>query len=72
MSSQIYLVGDKEQLVVAGLSARLLPAQSVNLVFEFSNGAAPLELQAPVTVPLSPAPVRSFCVTSAIAALVLR
>jgi hypothetical protein len=29
---------------------------SVNLVFEFSNGAAPLTLQAPVATPLSPAP----------------
>ena len=56
MSSVIYLAADKEQLVASGLSDRLLPAQAVNLVFEFSNGAKALELQAPVTVPLSPAP----------------
>jgi hypothetical protein len=32
---------------------------SVNLVFEFSNGAPALVLRAPVAVPLSPAPRES-------------
>lgn len=54
--SEIFLASDPQQLLAVGLSDRLLPAQSVNLVFEFSNGAEPLELQAGVTVPLSPAP----------------
>jgi hypothetical protein len=48
--------GDAESLQVQGLSAQLRPGMSVNLVFEFSNGAAPLTLQAPVGIPLSPAP----------------
>ena len=51
-----FLPGDKESLVAAGLSDRLVSGRSVNLTFEFSNGAAPLVLQAPVGVPLSPAP----------------
>jgi hypothetical protein len=48
--------GDAESLQVQGLSAQLRPGMSVNLIFEFSNGAAPLTLQAPVGIPLSPAP----------------
>jgi hypothetical protein len=54
-----FLAGDQQQLVVFGLTDRLLPGMSVNLVFEFSNGAAPLVIPAPVTVPLSPAPRES-------------
>ena len=51
-----FLPGDEQQLQVFGLTARALPAMAVNLVFEFSNGAPALVLQAPVAVPLSPAP----------------
>jgi hypothetical protein len=54
-----FLPGDAETLQVQGLSAALRPGMSVNLVFEFSNGAAPLTLQAPVGIPLSPAPRES-------------
>jgi hypothetical protein len=43
-------------LTVAGLSDRLAPGSAVSMTFEFSNGAQPLTLQAPVGVPLSPAP----------------
>src|SRR6185436_16154403 len=54
-----FLPGDTESLQIQGLSGRLRPGMEVNLVFEFSNGAAPLTLQAPVAVPLSPAPRES-------------
>jgi hypothetical protein len=54
-----FLPGDTQSLQVQGLSDKLLPGMSVNLVFEFSNGAAPLTLQAPVGIPLSPAPRES-------------
>jgi hypothetical protein len=50
-----FLAGDPEQLVVYGLTGRLVSGMSVNLVLEFSNGADPLELKAPMAVPLSPA-----------------
>jgi hypothetical protein len=54
-----FLPGDQQQLVVFGLTGPLMPGMSVNLVFEFSTGAAPLEIKAPVTVPLSPGPRES-------------
>lgn len=50
-----FLPGDTQQLQVIGLTGRLGPGMSVNLVFEFSNGAAPLTLLAPVGVPTVPA-----------------
>ena len=50
-----FLPTDAEKLVAAGLSSKLLPGQSLNLVFEFSNGADDLVLQAPTAIPLSPA-----------------
>ncbi|MFI7596804.1 hypothetical protein [Actinoplanes sp. NPDC049681] len=55
LSSVTFLPGDREQLQVIGLTGKLVPGNSVNLVFEFSNGADPLVLQATVSVPLSPA-----------------
>jgi hypothetical protein len=51
----IFKPGAAESLQVVGLTDRLVPGTSVNLVFEFSNGAAPLVVQAPMAVPLSPA-----------------
>jgi len=54
-----FLPGDAESLQVQGLSGQLRPGMSVNLVLEFSNGAAPLTVQAPVSIPLSPAPRES-------------
>lgn len=56
MGSASFLPGDKQQLIASGLTGPVIAGQSVNLIFEFSNGAQPLELQAPVGVPLSPAP----------------
>jgi hypothetical protein len=47
--------GDPETLQAIGLSDRLAPGNSVNLVFEFSNGAQPLVVQAPVAVSTAPA-----------------
>ena len=46
-----FLPDDAEQLQVMGLTDRLVPGMSVNLVFEFSNGATALTLLAPVGVP---------------------
>ncbi len=51
----IFKPGAAESLQVVGLTDRLVPGNSVNLVFEFSDGAAPLVVQAPMAVPLSPA-----------------
>ncbi|HET9516676.1 MAG TPA: hypothetical protein VFO77_03000 [Actinoplanes sp.] len=48
--------GDARSVQLIGLSAPLVPGNSVNLVFAFSNGVAPLVVQAPVATPLSPAP----------------
>ncbi|HET9516940.1 MAG TPA: hypothetical protein VFO77_04360 [Actinoplanes sp.] len=48
--------GDARSVQLIGLSAPLMPGNSVNLVFAFSNGVAPLVVQAPVATPLSPAP----------------
>jgi hypothetical protein len=51
----IYRPGGTETLQAAGLTDRLAPGTSLNLVFEFSNGAAPLVVQAPMAIPLTPA-----------------
>ena len=59
MGSASFLPGDAQQMQVTGLTGNLVPGTSVNLIFEFSNGAEPLILQAPVGVPLSPAPRES-------------
>jgi hypothetical protein len=50
-----FLPSDKQSLQAIGLSDKLLPGMSVNLVLEFSDGADPLVVQAPVGVPLEPA-----------------
>ncbi|GAA3931635.1 hypothetical protein [Actinoplanes auranticolor] len=55
LGAATFLPEDAEKLQAVGLSGKLLPGQSVNLVFEFSNGAPPLVLQAPMAIPLSPA-----------------
>lgn len=53
--SAVFLPGDAQEVRAIGLSGELLPSASINLVFEFSNGAEPLTLQAPVSTPLAPA-----------------
>jgi hypothetical protein len=55
LGSATFQPGDAEQLIAVGLTGKLVPGSSLNLVFEFSNNAAPLTLQAPVSVPQSPA-----------------
>jgi hypothetical protein len=55
MGTVTFLPEDAERLQAVGLTGKLLPGQSVNLVFEFSNGADPLVVQAPVAIPVSPA-----------------
>ncbi|RSM63791.1 hypothetical protein DMB66_22090 [Actinoplanes sp. ATCC 53533] len=55
LGAATFLPEDAQQLQALGLSGKLVPGQSINLVFEFSSGAAPLVLQAPVAIPLVPA-----------------
>ena len=55
LGSATFLAEDAEKLIASGLSGKLIPGQSLNLVFEFSNDAKPLILRAPMAVPLSPA-----------------
>ena len=55
LGSAIFRPGDDQTLQVVGLTDRLLPGTSVNLVFEFSNGTDPLVVQAPMAIPLTPA-----------------
>ena len=55
LGTATFLPEDTQQLQALGLSGKLVPGQSINLVFEFSNGADPLVLQAPVAIPQVPA-----------------
>jgi hypothetical protein len=55
LGSVTFLPEDAEKLLAVGLTSKLVPGQSVNLVFEFDNGAKPLVVQAPMAIPLSPA-----------------
>jgi hypothetical protein len=55
LGAATFLPEDDQQLRALGLGGKLVPGQSLNLVFEFSTGAAPLVLQAPVAIPLVPA-----------------
>lgn len=50
-----FLPRDAESLQLIGLSQKLTPGNSVYVTFQFSNGAQPLTLAAPVAVPTSPA-----------------
>ncbi|ROP31570.1 hypothetical protein [Couchioplanes caeruleus] len=55
LGSVTFRPGDAEQLTALGLTGKLMPGNALNLVFEFSNGAQPLVVQAPISVPLTPA-----------------
>lgn len=55
LGSATFLPEDAEKLQATGLTGKLTPGQSINLVFEFSNGAKELVLRAPVAIPLTPA-----------------
>lgn len=55
LSSATYLPGEQASVQVVGLSDELAPGDSVSLVFELSNGSAPLAVTAPFAIPLSPA-----------------
>jgi hypothetical protein len=54
--SAVFRPTDAASLQIVGLSGELKPGMTVNLVFEFSNDATPLIVQAPVASPLTPAP----------------
>ncbi|MBO3740511.1 hypothetical protein [Actinoplanes flavus] len=56
LSTAMFRPSDLAPLQVIGLQGALTPGAAVNLVFEFSNGADKLVVQAPVATPLSPAP----------------
>jgi hypothetical protein len=52
----LFTADSAEPLRVTGLADALTAGRSVNLVFEFSDGSAPLVVPAPVNMPLTPAP----------------
>ncbi|GAA1598145.1 hypothetical protein [Actinoplanes couchii] len=54
--SALYRPTDAAQLQILGLREELKPGMAVGLTFEFSNGDAALDLEAPVASPLTPAP----------------
>jgi len=55
LGSVTFRPGDPTTLQATDLTGKLIPGGALNLVFEFSNGVEPLVVQAPVTVPISPA-----------------
>ena len=55
LGSAVFRPDGETTLQATELTAALIPGGSLNLVFGFSNGVEPLVVQAPVTVPLSPA-----------------
>ncbi|MCY1142616.1 hypothetical protein OWR29_31855 [Actinoplanes sp. Pm04-4] len=55
LSSATFLPDDDQKLVAAALSDELKPGNSLSLVFEISGYSQPLEVLAPVAIPLSPA-----------------
>jgi hypothetical protein len=56
LDSAHFLPGYPQRLLLVGLSQPVRAGNSVNLVFEFSNGVEPLTLRAGVAPPSSPAP----------------
>jgi hypothetical protein len=56
MSQVTFLPGDAGAPTAVDLSGKLTQGTAISLVFEFSNGAEPLEVLAPISTPLSPAP----------------
>ncbi|MFV2020592.1 hypothetical protein [Micromonospora sp. LOL_023] len=52
----LFTTDSAEPLRVTGLAETLAAGYAVNLLFEFSDGSAPLVVPAPVNMPLSPAP----------------
>ncbi|SDT75495.1 hypothetical protein [Actinoplanes derwentensis] len=54
--SAVFRPTDASQLQILGLQEELKPGMAVALVFEFSNGDAKLNVEAPVASPLTPAP----------------
>ncbi|WP_433304871.1 hypothetical protein ACQP2F_16515 [Actinoplanes sp. CA-030573] len=56
LSSASFQPSMRQKLLAAGLSERLSPGRSLNLVLEPGAGAAPMNLVVPMEVPLSPIP----------------
>jgi hypothetical protein len=55
LGSVAFLPGDQSGLVAAGLSGKLAPGNSLALTIQSSTDATPLNVLAPVSIPLSPA-----------------
>jgi hypothetical protein len=55
LGAATFLPGDPTELTALDLTGKLVPGSALNLVFEFSNGAEPLVVKAPVSTPLAPA-----------------
>ena len=55
LSSAVFLPGGQQTLQATGLSGQLAPGGALSLVFEVSGSSQPIEVLAPVAIPLSPA-----------------
>jgi hypothetical protein len=54
LGSASFMPGDQQSVQLVGLSGRLAPGGQASLVFEVSTSNQPLEVLAPVAIPLSP------------------
>jgi hypothetical protein len=55
LGSVTFLPGDKTSLVASGLSNKLAPGNSLALTIQSSTSATPMNVLAPVSIPLTPA-----------------
>jgi hypothetical protein len=55
LGSVTFLPGDQTSLIASGLTDKLGPGNSLALTIQSSTSATPLEVLAPVSIPLSPA-----------------
>jgi hypothetical protein len=55
LGSLTFLPGDKTALIASGLTNRLAPGNSLALTIQSSTSATPINVFAPVSIPLSPA-----------------
>ena len=56
LGSAVFRRGTSRVVQVVGLTGELRAGNAVSLTLSFDNGAAPLNLNAPVAVPLQPIP----------------
>jgi hypothetical protein len=56
LGSATFMPGDPQTLEAVGLNGKLVPGNSLSLVFTFSDGSPDLPVLAQVAIPLTPAP----------------